>query len=210
MKFLLKSTLALLLLSTAATAQVRFGVEAGTNISKFKLGGDSGSGTTQSSKIGIRAGAIADIGIGEHFAIQPGILFSQRGGKEKVDAGPFGSFESETTVNYIEIPVYVLYKFDAGPGRVFAGLGPDLGYALSGKVKVDGLGEQDVEFGSDSTQAKRINFCANFVAGYELNMGVFIRAGYSLGLSNIANSDPSVKNNAIILSVGYIFGGRKD
>jgi hypothetical protein len=120
----------------------------------------------------------------------------------------------KNTINYIEVPVWLQYKHKIGPGRVFAGLGPSVGYALNGKTKVsasafgissDSTGK--LTFGSDSTDVKRLDYALNFNVGYQLSMGVFIRFFYSLGLANLSNDTSfDTKNRSFGVSVGYLIG----
>jgi hypothetical protein len=221
MKYLL-TVLLVVTLGTAVMAQVRFGLEAGANIATIKVKEDppSGYSPSYSSKVGFKIGALADIGIGDHLAVQPGVFYSMRGGKIKVDVPGFGSAETERTVNYLEVPILVQYKLNAGPGRVFVGLGPSVGMGLSGKdhekYNYAFFGSKDttvsVKFGSDTTETKKMDFGAVFNVGYELNMGVFVRVSYYLGLANMANNGPGqndkATNRGFSVSAGYLLGRR--
>jgi hypothetical protein len=218
----LMTLLFIVLVGTEVLGQTRFGIEAGVNLAKINVKEDPSSGfsPTYSSKIGLRIGALADIGIGEHLAVQPGIFYSMRGGKIKIDLAGFGSAETERTVSYLEVPILVQYKINAGPGRVFVGLGPSIGMALSGKDKQTydygafGSGDTSVtvKFGSDTTETKKLDFAGVFNVGYELNMGVFVRVSYYLGLANMANNPPGrddkATNRGVSVSVGYLLGRR--
>jgi hypothetical protein len=103
-----------------------------------------------------------------------------------------------------------LYKAPAGSGSFFAGIGPALGYGISGKAESDGE-SQDVHFGSsDNDDYKAFEFSGNILAGYEFSNGFFVSANYNHGFSNIINgagSDATGKNNYIGIRIGYKFGG---
>ena len=225
----MKSVLLFLLfafLSSPASSQIRVGLEGGVLVNKITLKESSaapGFSTTMASTIGYRAGVLADLGLGDHIAVQPGIFYCARGGKLKADFGIFGTSQSDVTVNYLEVPVLVLYKLQVGPGRVFVGLGPSVSMALSGKTHATSsfssiFGQVDttikMEFGSDTSEMKRLDLAAIFNAGYELDMGLFVRVGYYLGLANLSNNsstaDDKMKNRAFQITLGYLLGRRND
>lgn len=214
MKKILLLTATIATISATANAQVRFGPEVGVNMNSlhYDIGGIS---LDESMNIGLRAGVIADIPFG-NLALQPGVFYSMKGGKSKLS---FAGFEAEDNMilNYVEIPVLLQYKFAAGPGKIFVGLGPVASIGVSGKDKsttnvtgTEETVETDVEFGSDSTQMKRTDFGLMVDAGYELDMGLYFRPFYNLGFGNLSNIDGfEVKTRTFGISVGYLFG-KKD
>lgn len=209
----------------SANAQTMFGGVAGLNISTIsaKAGGQSYS---PGMSIGFHVGPTASIGLSEHFALMPAILFSLKGAKIDEDQTDplFGTthVEASTTFNYLEVPVNVAYMFGAeGGGRFFVYAGPYLGYCFGGKTKEDitypnggpSLSiEQSLEVGNDMTQdhVRPLDYGVNAGVGYLLPMGLFFRAQYGLGLANTVpegNSDNYTKNRVIGVSVGFLFGG---
>lgn len=211
--------LSIILVMTVFTATVtfaqiaRFGVNAGV---VFASGIQKDGNTTETSKTrtGFTAGFMGDIVLTEKFSFQPGINFIQKGGKES--STTFGiTIESNTTLNYLELPLNVVYNTPAGGGYFFAGLGPVLGYGMNGKAKIkSSLGEttQDVKFGSGADEVKPFEFSGNVLAGYELSNGIFITANYNMGISNLINDAPSntsSKNRYFGIKLGYKFGLRE-
>ncbi len=191
---------------TISAQTAKFGVTGGITIAsqKFK---SSGISITSDSKVGFTVGLLADLGLSENFAFQPGLNFTQKGSKFS-SAG-----ESVTqTLNYIELPLNFLYKAPAGSGSFFAGIGPVLNYGISGKAKSSGVSE-DINFGSsDNDDYKAFEFSGNILAGYEFSNGFFADVSYNLGLSNILNggdSENSAKNRYFGIRIGYQFGGNK-
>jgi len=181
------------MLTATSFAQMRFGGEVGLNISNVNI--SPSTGTTLKSAMGARIGAIADFSITDAISIQPGVMFSMLGYKD--DAGT-------NSLNYIQIPININYKFEVGPGKLFLGLTPYFGYAMSGKNS-DG---SSVTFGSNPTDIKAIDFGVGVNAGYELPMGLLFRAGYDYGMGNLTNiSGATINNTNIHISVGYLFGG---
>ncbi len=195
MKKLFLSMIAVASIATVGNAQVRFGGEVGVNMSNVM----SSPSVSTTMAIGARVGPIMDYAINDHFSIQPGIMFSMMG--FKIDP-------VTETINYIHIPINVLYKFDVGPGKLFVGLNPYLGYALSGKVSGGGVSES-ITFGSNEGDTKALDFGIGGQVGYELPMGLLFRVGYDYGFANLSNeSGETINNNCIHISVGYLFGSK--
>lgn len=164
------------------------------------------------SKIGLQLGVAAEIGITDMFAVQPELLFIQKGTKS--ESSDFGiSAKSSTTLSYLEIPVLAKVKFGSDAAKFYAIAGPSIGIAVSGKNKVEAFGvsdSEDIEFGSEAGQIKRTDFGLQFGAGVNIKNFV-IDVRYGLGLSNLSNdSSVSAKNRAIGITVGYAFplGGK--
>ncbi len=209
MKKLILSLSVMLFVSVFAFAQTKFGVSAGTSFASMKTKIEGVSITTD-SKVGFSVGFLADMGISENFAFQPGLNFNQKGGKMKS-----GNDEATQTLNYIEVPLNFIFKTQAGNGKFFGGLGPVLGYGISGKSKYKENGStetEDINFGNDEAEddVKPFEASGNILAGYEFANGFFAAVNYNLGLSNIAlgDGDYSTKNRFFGIRIGYMFGGK--
>ena len=193
--------LALIVASTATFAQTTsFGIKAGLNSSKLTVSATGGSISTE-SLVGFHVGGVVDIGF-ETFSIQPGLLFSTKGGKSSSEEGT-----DKVTLNYLEVPVNFLYKVPAGDGKVIFGAGPYLGYGLSGKSKSSDGTSTDVTFGSTTDDVKNPDFGFNFLAGYQFSQGFALNVNYGLGLANLSNDDAGVnlktKNQVLSFSLTY-------
>lgn len=217
--------LALILVANAASAQISLGAQAGAVFAKSKTDDFTstipGIDLSTKNRVGFTAGLIADIPIGESgLRLMPELNFVQKGlkadGTVDIDIlGQIVTAQAEANINlsYIDIPVNLAYAVEAGNGRFIIGAGPYAGFGLSGKskVKVSALGqseeeEDDIEFGSDEDQIKRMDFGANFMAGYIMNNGLMLKVNYSLGLTNLSNvSDSDWKNRYFGVTVGYFF-----
>jgi hypothetical protein len=206
MKKLFIFQIALCSLITMNAQNARFGITAGTSIAsqKYKASGISISGD---SKVGFTAGVLADMGVTENFVFQPGLNFTQKGSKISSNG-----VTATQTLNYIELPLNFLYSTTAGSGHFFGGIGPVLGYGISGKAESDGE-TQDIHFGNSADDDyKPFEFSGNILAGYEFSNGVFVSANYNHGFSNILNggdSGESAKNSYFGIRLGYKFGAKK-
>jgi Outer membrane protein beta-barrel domain len=202
-------------ISAVSFGQVSFGAQAGANLAFGKEEFDNtGLPFTTKPLIGFFAGFLAEIPFGEKIAFRPELNFIQKGDKSTI----FSSYENKRTLNYIEVPLNVVYKLKLGSGNFFFGLGPSLGYGISGKnksnsttdVKFDGKKQEDINngLGDDKEHLKAFDFGADVLVGYKLGMGVFFRLGYTYDFINInPEKDKSYKNRGFNVGVGYMFGG---
>lgn len=198
---------AMLIMVTAASAQVNLGVKGGVNMSNFY--GDELD--DRKAKVGFHIGLAADYEFMYNSAIQTGLFFTTKGAKYE---GSLGSVSGEISVNpmYLQLPVHYAYKLDVSPGtRIVFHAGPYAAYGVGGKTKFkvssgNGSAERDGEnvFGDDK-------LLKPFDAGLGLGVGaefgpILIDLGWDMGLVNISNvSNGNIKNQNAYLSVGYKF-----
>lgn len=180
----------------SAKAQgVSFGLKAGMTASTMKAS-TSMEGFDFKSKIGFYAGAIAEIGVSENFAVQPEVYYEMLGAKMKVDYGE-GSMEGQSDLGYVSIPLLAKYRNQG----FSAFLGPQIGILISAKGKSDGETE-DIKDQFNST-----DFAGVVGVGYTLTNGFGFDARYQMGFSNIAkdSGDETLKNNAFTVGIHYLF-----
>lgn len=206
-RFLLSLGVAFLL-ATGANAQVSYGIKAGLNLPKIKLTSDvAGMSYTSDASTNFYVSGYANIPTATNFAIQPGLSLQGKGGKVKIGDFVANASESATmNIMSIEIPVNAVYYIPTGTaGSVFVGAGPYLGLNLSAKAK-SGNFSQDIEIGSGAEEIKRLDYGANFLAGYRLSNGLLFNVGYGLGIANLDNTnDPVEKNRVLSFGVGFEF-----
>src|SRR6218665_679812 len=179
-------------------AQIKYGVKAGANF--YKVTGDGAEDLEQSRKIklGLSGGGFVNIGLSESFSVQPELLYSQEGNKQKEGDGSLN-----LKLNYINIPVMFQYNASGFYGET----GPQLGLLTSAKIKTKFDGESESQDVKDSF--KSINFSWAVELGYKLSNGLGIGARYNIGLSNIADaegSDASIKSSGFHIGLSYTFG----
>ena len=214
-----KVFLSLLLLAGIATVNaqdIKFGINAGVTFASQK-GKTSGVSITSDSRAGFTVGGQVDVPLGSSFVFQPGLSFTQKGGKFDLTFMDY-KLESNTSLNYLELPLNFLYQANAGTGKFFAGAGPSLAFGLGGKAKntetengVTLKSEEDINFGNkEDDDFKPLEIGANILAGYEFSNGIFVAANYNLGLNDIAadGSDATAKNRYFGVKVGFKFGGK--
>lgn len=220
---------AIAITSINSYAQVSFGVQLGANLGMghYKDNYYYGYATpavANDPKVGFMLGALAEVDFGK-LAFRPELNFIQKGSKSGYDAYyGYTSSASKITLNYVEIPLNVVYNLNVGSvGKAFFGVGPAIGIGISGKekngadkydVKFDGKKSAELPANDNDTHLKRMDIGANILAGFQLSMGVFAKVGYTHGFSNIDpnKDDPNYlteyHNRGVSFCVGYMLGSK--
>src|SRR5262249_51905295 len=130
MKKIILTVVTVATLAVVSQAQVRVGIKAGGSVDNQKLDVSAGSIYSGKNVKGYHAGLVAELPLGGNFYLQPQLLYSRKGA---MHVSAVGKEDTRVKLNYVELPVNVLYKFDVGFGQVFAGAGGVFSYAVSGK-----------------------------------------------------------------------------
>lgn len=191
------------------SAQVKFGVTAGLNVSNETV--KYGSFSIEPDwKAGFQAGVFLDCALTSQLSIIPELLFTQRGCKLSDEDEDSGVKATNTlTLNYLQLPINLAYKLDLGSGQqLFPFVGLYAGYGISGKMKVKAgsySASGDVEFGSKDDEVKPLDFGLNIGVGYQYS-SILFKLQYNLGLANLDNEDDcTTKNKNLAISVGFMF-----
>lgn len=185
--------IAIVLFAQAANAQFTIGAKAGANL--YKIDGKSFKEEFNTS---YHAGGFAIIGLGQKFALQPEVLWSQT--KVKTDTSirtipsdAFSAFKNgEVKLDYLSIPVLLNYKFIGNFLSLQAG--PQFGILLNKDENLLRNGHQAFKRGDFS-----------MVGGVQIRISKFVgSARYVVGLNDISDIDNKEewKNQGIQLSVG--------
>jgi len=205
---LLFALVAISVVSINAQDNLKWGVMAGMNVSKYTITGFD-------SRIGFHAGVKAELGLSQapnggaymDFAA----LLTLKGAK--IDGGSIASIKFNPY--YLEVPVHVGYKYAVNDDfALFGSVGPYIAVGLFGKAKakVDGniadLGElgtnsasEDI-FGDDGL--KRFDFGLGLKAGVEFSKKYQVAISYDFGLVEVIK-DLGMKNRNLMISLGYMF-----
>lgn len=205
-KVMLSLALVIGLGATQANAQkVDFGVKAEANTSNFILT-DMG-GMKSNLGFGASLGGFAKFNLGEHFAIQPELLFHFKTSEmkmkttgAKIDYQYFGA----------EIPVYAVGQIKLGNGKGYIGIGHYIGLGFDARYKADNTDDIKLykEYSGQKSAFQRFDFGAGAMLSYEFACGIQINAGYKIGFIDALNAN---KDNAtmlpqtISLGLGYLF-----
>ncbi|SDD32627.1 porin family protein [Niabella drilacis] len=189
------------ILCTMASAQsapgLRFGIKAGGNLSGL-TNTKKAAGMDMQSKTGFHAGVMMNAPIARCFSIQPEVLYSGQGAKEKNS-----NVRLRWNLGYINVPV--MFRYHATPG-VYIEAGPEVGLLTSSKFRYKFEGESMTEDAKKGT--KSFSFGMGLGAGYRFTPNLSINARYTAGFSDIIkkNTDAAaVKNRSTSLGIGYTF-----
>lgn len=199
-------------------AQITLAPELGVYNSDMVYKSNSGNTINKESKYMPRVGAVLNFHVYRNFSIETGLFYKQTGVKANqlisYYAGSSG-FDSDLKLNNFELPVSLRYDYKLGKaGSLFGAAGPYMGYAFKGTSKgvtyINGVASDnnyDVTLGSGTAyNMKRIDLGFNFGLGYQSPIGLYLRAQYGLGLTDLSNqSTKTMRNRGASLAVGYAF-----
>jgi hypothetical protein len=210
--------------------KVNWGVKAGLNSSTIVHPKQSQSATGVSNFIdhritGYHVGIFSDIAF-KNFSVQPALIYTTKGGNYESNNILYsmsgisqGYTTGKTTLNYLELPVNVLYNIPFSKGKFFIGGGPYAAIGLSGKydrtsqvtsnngggqITSSSASQGSIVFGSNSNDYRLLDMGIGLLGGVSFKNGLLFSINYSTGLSNITRSTTvTTKNNLFGFSVGY-------
>jgi hypothetical protein len=170
-------------------------------------------------------GGFTEYHVGKLFYLQGGINYIVKGYKQDINGidnlGTFFSSQNTIKGNYIEIPIYGLFRFNAGKGNFFIGAGPYAAIGVGGKIKGEFFVEstnssnglelvseekEKTSFGNDDEDDfKNLDFGANAQLGYEFKKG--FNLGLNLG-SGFYDVSPDNGNTMFHYNLGLSLGYR--
>ncbi|MEO7988131.1 MAG: porin family protein [Chryseolinea sp.] len=158
--------------------------------------------------------------VGKMLALQPELLFHQKGFKSEDPGDGEYKEEDSNTLNYLELPVLVKVKF----GKFYAIAGPSFAYGIGGKSKttyhdlIAGTTTKStdkIKFGKepDNYQGDDIYVDNAFDIGVQAGVGmkisvIVIDLRYGIGMTNLLDKpsgspyDYKSKNGSLQLTVG--------
>ncbi len=193
----------LVTISTTYAQGITGGLKAGMNIANVH--GDDVEGIGYESKMGFCAGGFITFKVANIVAIQPEVLYTQKG--TKWEEWYMGTWS--LNLNYLEIPV--LFKVIMpvqGMIKPHLFVGPYFAYNLTAKWKPEYNGQSD-GVNLDAV-VKDTDFGAVFGGGIDFSLPagkIVFDARYSLGLTTTYEEglDVDVKNSVFSFMLGYAF-----
>lgn len=222
MKLRLLCTLLLqsICLTLYAQEKTSFGLQAGINRATIT---GANKGVTQFS-----GGLVAAFAFNNKVEFQTGIFYQGKGWADE-----YGSYKNKVRINYVQVPLYVNYRFKLKPGHIYIGAGPYVAVALSGRYQYNApiyyaidyyptitsiypyqlnnyssklvIGKKERYQDVADYSTRRMDYGLTSHAGFMLNNGLFINAGYDLGIANIAYQPVTRRLRTASFSVGYLF-----
>lgn len=215
MKILFSTAITLLFCSTGIS-QVEFGLFAGPQASsaKYEIGI-----TNQKTnyKYGFNLGGMMKVPFEGNLYFAPAAFYSMKGYKvtfNKISFPPDSSaIDNNTTLHNFELAAMLQFDFGKQASHFFIKAGPSLDFQLFGKEKFNKLNEPSVDRKMKFGFADYGRYTANFLTqlGFESSSGFTIFGQYTLGITNMINTDggPRVNNRAFSLSFGKYFLRKK-
>ncbi|PXV62320.1 outer membrane protein with beta-barrel domain [Dysgonomonas alginatilytica] len=208
MKKLILLSIVLCFVATVS-AQIRYGIKAGGNLSfLYTSGSNEGFNSDQyNGRFGYHFGGVMEYSLSEIFSIQPELMYLNHGASLKKD-NSFGMKDGHITLNTLQLPINLKASFNMGKSnsKVFVYGGPYIGYNIYGKVagKVDGKAVDNELYTKDSNM-KRFDYGVGIGVGIEVNKFV-ISLGNQIGMNDISGSEKGkMKTGNLSLSAGYFF-----
>ncbi|WP_161499244.1 porin family protein [Flavipsychrobacter stenotrophus] len=209
-----KMILAAMTLAAASTSrgQANLGVEGGLNMANYiQKYGDNIRPSEYVS--GVRIGVIIDGAIGRRCFLQSGLSYVQNGTKFYIYNTSYYPVPLTMNVNSLVLPVNFIYKTGKQyRNHFFVGGGLTFGVNINGSSTTvpKTIYNRDLRIGSEKTNdLKRLEAGGCINMGIEFKKGLFFRAGYHTGFTNlnpISNSTDAilVKNRNISLTFGFL------
>lgn len=215
-----------------SNAQLKFGIQMGVNTANVN---QNMADVTNKAITGFSAGIGTKVKLGKKINFTPGFNYAVKGyqyNEAKNENGESYKTDGEQKINYLEFPLVFSYHISLKKNTISIGAGPAIAAALSGYYKETNtiLGqtitvEEDLQFGMNNDQLKKIDWGAHLSLEFEMPQGFFARLYYTHGLNNLGNAGPSTytnqngmtiqkpqdeyfNRNAGIM-VGYYFGRKK-
>ncbi|MFD2939885.1 porin family protein [Flavobacterium notoginsengisoli] len=167
----------------------RFGIKGGVNFPN-----SSGDFYENETLIGYQVGIFSEIKTDEKFGIQPEILYSTHGVKNKFVKDGI-AYDNDVKLSYLNLPILAKYFITQG---LSVQAGPQIGFLMHAE-------ENNLNI---TDHVKTIDFGLNFGIGYNFLQDCSVDLRYNLGLSNaldfhVGDVNYKIKNNVFSLAVGY-------
>lgn len=209
-------------LSTVVSAQFYTGIRVGGNLNNVSLPTIIDLVAPNVEYLpGVNLGITTEYGISDHFSIISEANYQEKGFRirENMDVNLFNldiplGVRVDTKVRYVDIPVMAKYAFGNGGVKGYLAAGPQVSYALNGRVKTraDFLFDfnlTNIPINFSTVNYQRFDVAAVIAAGVDIPTGngkVFFDARFSQGLSDsfkLPVIDLNIKNHGFGFGVGY-------
>ncbi|PTQ95055.1 outer membrane protein with beta-barrel domain [Mucilaginibacter yixingensis] len=217
MKKILSICILVLVAHVASAQLVNLGFRGRFTSAKL-TGGFNGASSNTSWLNMVDIGIFPELDYGT-IVFQPGLAFIQKGGSSKPDRSASlgsNSLEANLTINYLELPLNVLYKIPLKPNKILLGGGPYLAYATTAHTTVTTFDQNGnmvndkqktaIPLGGGPNDLKHFDYGINLLATFRIKNGIEAGLGAGFGLGNLSNtSTVKTHNQTLSVSLGYFF-----
>ena len=173
-------------------------------------------------KMGVTAGGGLKVIFDNHLYFFPSLYYSLKGYKVVLEDEAFppskNALNNNTTIHTVELCPMFQVDLNKKPSHFFVRFGAAVDIAVSGKERFDSvntsLGQvihvsRPMKFAF--TEYGRFSASANLHFGYETGARFLLWAFYNHGIGSMNNADngPRIFHRIAGLSVGYLFGAKK-
>lgn len=201
-----RSLLVALLLSFACSTAVLaqdsdgrknlFGLRMGLSYSSLYGGGFD----TYDPRIALSRGLYLRVPVSDDLYVEPGFYYSLKGGETTVKDAD-GTFDQTLKLNYVDMPVLLVYEIGDG---FFAFAGPEVSVNVYAKLETEWSGDREPMPVEDLNDIM-LNAAGGF--GYEFENMLNLRVMYTRSLSKTfdTNIGDATGANVFQLALGYTF-----
>ncbi len=170
---------------------------------------------------GFNFGITGEYAFNEHFSLLSEMNYQEKGFRIrenmnvdlfKVDI-PLG-VRVDTRVRYLDLPVMAKYRIGSGPVKAYIAAGPQISYALNGRIKTraDALFEFDltnISINFSNVNYRRFDVGGVVMAGVDIPAGnglLFLDARYSQGFNDsfkLPVIEMNIRNHSFGFGIGY-------
>lgn len=167
---------------SALAQEIRLGVKGGVNIAD--VGGDIGE--ELESRTTFAVGGVGSIAVAPGFAIQPEVLYTQKGGHDEED-------DLDVKLAYIQVPVLATYTIPIEESRIAPRLfaGPAVAFKLSCDLSNGGEVDCDDALEEEGLEVKSVDFGVVFGGGVDVAVGrgaATAEVRYDLSLTDLTDT----------------------
>ena len=203
------------------TRPVQIGLRAGLNVADWSgdavqtvlsLADYTNGAVVRQTRPGFHAGLYATLPLGAHFALEPAVLYSEKGTQLRGSAAVPGleilraNVTATARLAYVDVPVLAKAYLSRG---FYVYAGPQASFLVSSRVRLaaGALGFTALKQDFDAkSQFRSVDFAAVGGLGYQFDSGFGLSAGYDYGLSSLdKNNQVRAQNRVIKASVNYSF-----
>jgi hypothetical protein len=195
----------------AGAQEVTLGLKGGLNLSSLSVDDPADPDLDFDNQIDFLAGAFVQFGIGRIFALQPEVLYSQRGAKSRgIDPA------TKLNQNYNEIPRLLMARLSSRESPIYPLLyaGPTVAFPTRCRVTEEGGGTSE-SFDCDDPQADgaleptKTDFGLVFGGGFEIlysRLTIQLDARYNFGLTNLNDSADAEQVSVKLRTWSFMLG----
>ena len=168
--------------------EYHYGVMVGQNIATIK----SQNGDSQDVITGLVGGVAFQAVWPKGFVLQPEVLYSRKGCM-------FTGVGLKYNIDYIEVPVKIMYRLHMAEVKPFAFVAPYGAYAI--RLTEDGNMTSDDKY---SSLIKKLDYGIGVGAGFDV-WKIQLSFKYSWGFARVTEEEFPVRNKVFTLSIGFLF-----